>query len=345
MGIGIIIVEVESPSEDLSSTINFNFMVERPRKALILGAEGQDGNFLSKLLQGQNYQILRTVKSKERSATHVNCQTLDIRDTSRFSALVSDFAPDEIYNLAGISSVSASFKDPALCMQTNSLAVKGILEVIRNSAPNVKFYHSSSSEMFGNLTEPADETTMLNPLSPYGEAKAQAHLDCGLYRTNYGIQVYTGILFNHESEFRPRSFVTRKITSGLVEILCKNRKQIELGDVSIVRDWGYASDHVAAMHRMISVGAPGDYIVGTGISHTLEDFIRVALNSLDLPAQVHDYVSFDPSLVRVSELKSSYANPNKMKLELGWRPQFSFQQMVEKMIHFDLKNRLPMFGG
>jgi GDPmannose 4,6-dehydratase len=315
-------------------------MDEKNKRALIIGADGQDGKFLTSLLNQENYRVLRTVKKLSRVKDSKTVDVLDVRDTEKFKALVEDFVPDEIYNLAGMSSVSSSFQNPELCFETNSLAVKNMLAVLKETSPSVKFYQSSSSEMFGDVSQPANEDTKFNPLSPYAESKVDAHLHCKRVRENEGIPVFSGILFNHESEFRPHGFVTRKITSGLVEIFKGKTDPIELGDISIVRDWGYASDHVAAMHKMVLQGEPDDYVVATGISHSLREFIKSGLKILNLPGDIDDYISINSNLFRESELRSSYANPNKINSILGWYPEYSFDQMIEKIVRFEIKSEI-----
>lgn len=318
-------------------------MNSKQRKALILGSEGQDGYFLRKLLLHENYSLCCTVKNSERltqfeSSDDLKFEVLNISNTKDFIRIVQDFQPDEIYNLAGMSSVSNSFKFPDLCMESNYLAVKRILDFLRDTNSKSKFYQSSSSEIFGNLIARASENTDYNPVSPYGEAKSMAHQLCIQYRLEFGLNVSTGILFNHESERRSRNFVSRKITSSVAAIKRGEISSFTLGNILISRDWGYAPDYVRAMHLILQAAAPADYVVATGVSRTLGDFIVTALRLAELDGNIEDYVIMDNDLKRETDLITSVGDATKIYDELGWVPKTKFEKMVEIMIATDLLN-------
>jgi GDPmannose 4,6-dehydratase len=321
-------------------------MTARPKKALILGCEGQDGYFLKRLLLSKEYIICGTVKNSHRktlseSLPGLNIEVLDIADTSKFVKIFEEFQPDEVYNLAGMSSVGKSFLLPDLCMETNYLSVQRILMYLRNKNSAVKFYQSSSSEIFGNRTSSADENASLNPISPYGVSKSLTHELCKKLREEFGLYVSTGILFNHESEIRSTDFVSRKITMSVAAIKKGEISKFTLGNISISRDWGYARDYVRAMHMILEAPIPGDFVVATGVSHTLEEFIVTALRIAGLGTKFHDYVQLDEDLMRSSDLLASVGNASKISRELGWHPEVSFERMIEIMYNHDFVTSGP----
>jgi GDPmannose 4,6-dehydratase len=311
------------------------------KKALILGAEGQDGVFLHNHLLSQGYEVKGTVKDLTRIPKNIRADkldflTLDIIKTADFIEIVKGYQPDEIYNLAGISSVSASFRNPDLCLETNYHAVERMLQSLVNMKYSKKFYQASSSEMFGSFDGIANESTDFSPVSPYGRAKSLAHKSCLRFRKEFGVETYCGILFNHESEFRPKSYVSRKITSSLVEIHKGAIDKFALGNIFISRDWGYAGDYAAAMHMITQCLSEHVFVVATGHSRTLQEFIRYGLDILKMGGDTMDYVSIDPALYRPEDLRRSAGDPTKIREMLGWLPQVSFGEMVERMIAVDL---------
>ena len=317
-------------------------MISKQRKALILGSEGQDGYFLKRLLLRENYSLCCTVKNAEKKALFkssdgLKIEVLNISDTESFTRIFQDFQPDEIYNLAGMSSVGSSFKYPDLCMESNFNSVERMLNFLRDTGSKSKFYQSSSSEIFGNLMTSANENSDLNPISPYGKAKSMAHQLCIKYRLEFGLNVSTGILFNHESERRSKTFVSRKITSSVAAIKRGEISNFSLGNILISRDWGYAPDYVRAMHLILQ-SAPADYVVATGVSRTLEDFIITALRVAGLNGKIEDYVKMDNALKRETDLFTSVGDATKIRDELGWFAETKFEKMIEIMVANDLLN-------
>lgn len=311
------------------------------KKALILGAEGQDGVFLRDRLLSQGYNVKGTVRNLSRITENfgndeLNFSILDIKQTADFVEIVNCYQPDEIYNLAGMSSVSASFKNPDLCIETNYHAVERILQSLTEMKYSKKFYQASSSEMFGSFNGVANENTDFAPISPYGHAKALAHKSCLRFRKEFGLKTYCGILFNHESEYRPKSYVSRKITSSLVAIAKGSIDKFTLGNMQISRDWGYAGDYAAAMQLIVQNFTEPVFVVATGQSRTLQEFIRTGLDILKMEGDVTDYVSVSPDLYRPDDLRMSTGDPTRIKRLLGWLPEVSFGEMVKRMIAVDL---------
>jgi GDPmannose 4,6-dehydratase len=308
--------------------------------ALIFGIGGQDGAYLAQLLLDKGYAVHGTSRDAEISEFGA-LKALGIRDRlSLYSAVPTDFrsvvqaidraAPDEIYNLSGQSSVGLSFQEPVETLQSISVGTLNILESIRFLKRPVRFYNACSSECFGNTgTKPADETTTFRPRSPYGVAKAAAFWEVVNYRESYGLFACSGLLFNHESPLRPTRFVTRKIVTAAARIAAGSTETLTLGNISVSRDWGWAPEYVDAMWRMLQQPSPDDYVIATGISHRLEDFVAAAFAHFDLDWK--DHVGLDPALHRPTDLASSIGNATKAERELGWRAQTVMPELVALM--------------
>jgi GDPmannose 4,6-dehydratase len=263
----------------------------------------------------------------------------DLTDSSSLSRVLQETQPDEIYNLGAISFVGMSFQQPELTANITGLGVLRLLEAIRASkmTNSVKVYQASSSEMFGKVRSvPQDELTPFYPRSPYGVAKVFAHQACVNYREAYGMHISCGILFNHEGERRGPEFVTRKISQGVARIALGLQKNITLGDLTPKRDWGYAGDYVVAMWKMLQQETPDDYVIATGETHSVRDFVELALKAANLDGKVEDYVLQDPKFFRPSEVDLLVGDASKAKEKLGWVPTLSFSDLVHKMVQNDL---------
>lgn len=311
------------------------------KTALISGISGQDGAYLAKLLLGKGYQVFGTARDAQ-MATFQNLEKLGIRQQiSLLSMALNDFRsvlqtlskaqPDEVYNLAGQSSVGLSFEQPVETLESISIGTLNLLEVIRFLQKPIRLYSAGSSECFGDTGGvPADETTPFHPRSPYAVAKATAHWEVANYREAYRLFACTGILFNHESPLRPERFVTRKIIASACRIASGSCEKLQLGNISIARDWGSAPEYVDAMWRMLQQDAPDDYVIATGETNTLESFVGETFSQLGLDWQ--DHVATDPLLLRPSEILVSRGNPEKANRKLGWRAQQRMKDVIRIMI-------------
>ena len=318
------------------------------KTALITGIAGQDGYHLSRLLIDKNYKvsgIVRNLLSQKvldfKSAfPEVNLYELPTLTGAGFTQVFSEFFPEEIYNLAAISSVATSFENPINAVTTNGLGAVQLFESIRllNAQKDVRFYQAGSSEMFGIPSEsPQDEKTSFNPISPYGASKVLAHQIAVQYRSNFGFHISNGILYNHESILREESYVSRKITSSVTQIKLGNIKKFKLGNITSKRDWGYAGDYVRAMWMMLQAPQGNDYVVSTGISRSVRDFLTAALNVAGLTDEVEKYIDLDKSLARPADPNLLVGNSNKIREELGWKPSVTFEEMVEIMMENEMK--------
>lgn len=312
-------------------------------RALILGAEGQDGHFLKSKLLSSGYEVLCTVKDQSRlpassSMQNVQYSQLDIRDTLKFEKLVTEFKPNSIYNFAGVSSVAKSFQEPKLTMDVNFNALANILKTLMriDNRNQIGFFQASSSEMFGNVDGVVSENTPLNPLSPYAESKALAHEFSVLMRNKHGMKITCGILFNHESEVRPKTFVFRKITSGFANIQSLNMKRISLGNLDISRDWGYAPDFITAIQALVEGNFWDDFVVATGESNSLKQIVQLCIDYLRLPGALSQYIELDENLIRNQELYSIVGSSEKIRNLTGWKPSIVFNEMVARILNFDL---------
>ena len=263
----------------------------------------------------------------------------DLADSSSLIRVLEETQPDEIYNLAAISFVGLSFSQPELTANITGLGVLRMLEAIRtcNLTEKTKFYQASSSEMFGKVqTVPQNEKTLFYPRSPYGVAKVFAHYACINYREAYGLYASCGILFNHEGEKRGMEFVTRKITNAVARISLGLQSELRLGDLTPRRDWGYAGDYVEAMWRMLQQESPSDYVVATGETHSVREFVDLAFKHAGLEGQTDKYVIRDERFVRPSEVDLLLGDASKAHQDLGWKPTVSFDELVKRMVQNDI---------
>jgi GDPmannose 4,6-dehydratase len=310
------------------------------KKALIIGVSGQDGAYLAKLLLDKGYEVHGTSRDHEVCSFN-NLKKLGIKDRVQLTSMVtSDFRsvltalqkanPEEIYNLAGQTSVGMSFAYPVETFESILIGTMNLLECIRLLNHPAKFYNAGSSEVFGNAVQPASESAPYHPRSPYATAKAAAHYAVANYREAYGLFACTGILFNHESPLRPSRFVTQKIISTAVRIANGSKEKLTLGNLGIWRDWGWAPEHVEAMWCMLQQTEPDDFVIATGEMRSLENFVQSVFSHLGLQAQ--DHLETDVSLLRPSDITYSCGDPSKAKRLLGWFSRTSFDQLVEKLL-------------
>jgi GDPmannose 4,6-dehydratase len=316
-------------------------------RALIIGISGQDGAYLAQLLLGKGYEVFGTSRDstlnpfgslarlglRER-VTLLSTSPVDFR--SVITALTKA-NPDEVYNLSGQSSVGLSFDQPVETMESICIGTLNLLEAIRFTGKPIRLYNSGSGESFGNTGgRPADEETAFRPRSPYAVAKAAAHFEVANYREAYGLFACSGILFNHESPLRPERFVTRKIVAAAARISRGSEEQLRLGNMDISRDWGWAPDYVDAMWRMLRADRPDDFVIATGQTRSLRDFVDAAFRAVGL--DWHDHVAVDQALMRPSDLGGNFANPAKAERALGWRAQVGMDELVRRMIAAELES-------
>tara|TARA_Y100000389_G_scaffold191381_1_gene217489 strand:+ start:672 stop:1673 length:1002 start_codon:yes stop_codon:yes gene_type:complete len=327
------------------------------KKALITGITGQDGCYLAKLLLSKGYKVFgaqrrntgkRYWRLEELGITdHIEFVDIDLNEPYNIEKVIDNVKPDEFYNLAAQSFVGLSFEQPQVTTITNSLGVLNILEVLRNKHQNIKFYQASTSEMYGKVTEtPQNETTRFYPRSPYGCAKVYSHYLTVNYRESYNLFACSGILFNHESPMRGEEFVTRKTTKGLVE-WTKTGKPLELGNLESFRDWGHAEDYVEAMWLMLQQDQPDDYVISTGKTIQIKDFIKKCLNELNIKYEFKGHEVFDekgnqiiktnPKFFRPAEVDLLIGDNSKAKQKLLWKPKHTIDTLVKDMIEADLK--------
>jgi GDPmannose 4,6-dehydratase len=315
------------------------------KTALVTGITGQDGSYLAELLLQKGYRVVgmtrRTSTEVHERIEHIvgDLEILsgDLLDQSSITSIVDQVEPDEIYNLAAQSFVPASWSQPVLTGEFTALGVTRVLEAIRQVNPAIRFYQASSSEMFGNAVEsPQTETTAFYPRSPYGVAKVYAHWIAVNYRESYGLFACSGICFNHESPRRGKEFVTRKISDGVARIKLGLAKELHLGNLDAHRDWGYAGDYVRAMWLMLQQPAPDDYVIATGRTHSVRDFLRVAFAAAGL-GSFEPYVTIDPRFVRPAEVDRLIGDPAKARSGLGWEPEVGFEQLVTMMVESDIE--------
>ena len=311
------------------------------KKALITGIAGQDGSYLAELLLSKGYEvhgIVRRNSVSENQDSRIRDLDLtlhygDLLDVPSLTRIISEVKPDEVYNLGAQSHVRVSFDVPSFTIQTNALGVLNLLEVCRQVVPNVKFYQASSSEMFGNSVDDDGhqrKTTPMTPTSPYGCAKVMGYNLVRHYRAAYNMHACNGILFNHESPRRGSNFVTNKIVKGAVEIKKGKRKKLALGNLNASRDWGHSKDYVRAMHMIVNNDKAGDWVVATGESRTIRDMCKVTFEKLGL--NYEDYVEVDPKYFRAQELDFLKGDSSEIREVLGWKPEYTFETMLEEMI-------------
>jgi GDPmannose 4,6-dehydratase len=314
------------------------------KKALITGVTGQDGSYLAELLLTKGYQVFGLVRRSSTSNLErihhlsgtVQIVSGDLLDQSSLMDVVSECQPDEIYNLASQSYVPISWTQPALTAEYTALGVSRLLESIRRCKPDARFYQASSSEVFGQPDEsPQTERTAFRPRNPYGVAKAYAHWMTINYRQQYNLYGCCGITYTHESPRRGAEFVFRKITQTAAQIKLGLASELKLGNLDARRDWCYAQDAVYAMWLMLQQDQPDDYIIASGETHSVKELVECAFNCVSLNWQ--DYVSVDPAFYRPDESVQLVGSIDKIKTQLGWQPQYSFEQLVELMVDYDLK--------
>lgn len=312
--------------------------------ALITGITGQDGSYLAELLLQKGYDVIGVVRrtshdSYERIGHLIDQITVvpaDLLDQHSLTTVVGDFKPDEVYNLAAQSFVPTSFSQPVLTGEFTALGVTRLLEAIRLAHPKARFYQASSSEMFGKIQEPLqNESTPFYPRSPYGVAKVYGHWITVNYRESYDLYAVNGILFNHESPRRGLEFVTRKVSDAVARIKLGITDELRLGNLDAQRDWGFAGDYVDAMWRMLQQPKPSDYVVGTGVAHSVRELVQRSFDHVSLDWEKH--VRVDPALVRPAEVDVLVANSEKARRELGWEPSVSFEGLIEMMVDADLE--------
>ena len=311
------------------------------KTALICGVSGQDGAYLAKLLLEKGYTVCGTSRDAQVSSfrnllrlgirEQVKCESLVPTDFRSVLQVISKVEPDEIYNLAGQTSVGLSFEQPVETLESIATGTLNFLEAIRFIGAPIKFYNAGSSECFGDIGDrPADENTPFRPRSPYAVAKSTAFWQVANYREAYNIFACSGILFNHESPLRPQRFVTQKIVNGACRIAKNPSEKLYLGNISVKRDWGWAPEYVEAMYLMLQQEKADDYVVATGHSYTLEELVARAFNCAGLNWQ--DHVVTDSSLLRPTDLAVSKANPTKAKEKLGWQAKYQMPDVIKMMV-------------
>jgi len=319
------------------------------KKALISGITGQDGSYLAEFLLGKGYEVHGIIRRASTFNTHridhlyhdphvegipLMLHYGDLTDGSQLARLIRAVEPDEVYNLAAQSHVMVSFDQPEYTGNATALGVTRFLEAIRETGVETRLYQASSSEMFGAAPPPQSEDTMFHPRSPYAIAKLYAHWIVRNYREAYGMYAVSGILFNHESERRGETFVTRKITRAVSRILAGKQDKVYLGNLDAIRDWGHARDYVEAMYLMLQQVSPRDYCVGTGDGHTVREFCELAFGHVGL--EWSRFVNIDPRYFRPTEAEELVADPTRARAELGWKPKVSFHELVTGMLEADL---------
>lgn len=315
------------------------------KTAFITGVTGQDGSYLAEFLLAKGYRVVgmtrRTSTDAHERIRHIADRiefvSGDLLDQTSMTKIMADVAPDEVYNLAAQSFVPTSWDQPVLTGEFTALGVTRVLEAVRAVNPKIRLYQASSSEMFGKVQEvPQRETTPFYPRSPYGVAKVYGHWITVNYRESYNLFATSGILFNHESPRRGREFVTRKITDGVARIKLGMAKELRLGNLDAQRDWGFAGDYVRAMWLMLQQHQPQDFVIATGRTHAVRDFVRLAFAAADM-ADYERYVVIDPRFVRPAEVDLLVGDPSEAKRVLGWEPDVSFEALIEMMVRADLE--------
>jgi GDPmannose 4,6-dehydratase len=318
--------------------------MSEPRRALITGITGQDGSYLAELLLDKGYEVHGMVR---RSSTEtfqrlqgcrdrLTLHTGDLLDQRSLVDVMRECQPAEIYNLAAMSFVAASWNQPVLTAEFSGVGATRMLEAMRETVPEARFYQASSSEMFGQVLEvPQTESTPFYPRSPYGVAKVYGHFITVNYRESYDLFATSGILFNHESPRRGLEFVTRKVTHGVAAIKLGLQEKLALGNLDAERDWGYAKDYVEAMWLMLQEDAPDDYVVATGETHSVRELVEIAFAHAGL--DVADHVEIDPKFFRPAEVEHLIGDASKAKRKLGWEPRTSFEDLVKLMVDSDLE--------
>ena len=316
------------------------------KNALIFGVTGQDGAYLSEFLLKKDYNVFGTFRRTShrcfermeelKTFDDITKIKADLSDQSSINSAIRQAQPDEVYNLAAQSFVGASFQQPILTSDITGLGALRVLDSLREIAPDAKFYQASSSEMYGNHIGMKNENTPFKPRSPYGVAKVFAHHITNHYKEAYDIFACCGILFNHESPLRGLEFVTRKITYELALIKYKKQEKFKLGNIYAKRDWGFAGDYVEAMWLMLQQKQPEDYVISTGESHSVEDFLTLATEFSEL-GDWRNLVDIDKSILRPTDIDDLVGDSSKARTQLGWKPKMTFKQLVKSMVEHDLE--------
>ena len=319
-------------------------------KAFITGVTGQDGYYLTEHLLEMNYEVHGTLRrsssfntsridgliSQYAETGQFNLYYSDLLDSSSLNNLINSIQPDEIYNLAAQSHVAVSFKNPLYTTQTSTVGPLTLLEAVKNSDKQIKYYQASSSEMFGGIdASKLSEASQFNPKSPYAVGKVFAHEMTKVYRESYDLFCVNGILFNHESPLRGETFVTRKITRAVGRIYHNLQSNLTLGNLDAKRDWGFAGDYVKGMKKMMDHTYPGDWVLATGETHTVEEFVNIAFNTVGL--EYEDYVLTSEKYYRPNEVNHLLGDPTKAEKELNWKPELDFKDLVSLMVQSDLE--------
>lgn len=320
----------------------------KQKTALITGVNGQDGSYLTDLLLSKDYKVIGllryTASNQSSKLSHIEhnlknpnllLETGDITDASAMWRLIDEYRPDEIYNLAAQSHVGESYRSPMSTAQIDAFGPMNILEAIRCIDKNIRFYQASTSEMYGDTPGPQNEDTVFSPISPYACAKVFAHNLTATYRKSYGMFACSGILFNHESPRRGEHFVTRKITKAAANILAGKQDKLELGRIDTKRDWGFAGDYVEAMWLMLQNSEPKDYVIGTGETHTVKEFVEEVFAAAGLDPE-KQMVSTE-TLFRPHDVAFLLADPKRAETELGWKRKVDFKQLAKMMLENDIK--------
>jgi len=312
--------------------------------ALITGITGQDGSYLAELLLSKGYRVIGVAR-RSSTVTYERIEHLldditvvqgDLHDQGSLLALLEEYEPAEVYNLAAQSFVPTSWNQPALTGEITALGVTRMLEAIRFVNAKIRFYQASSSEMFGKVVEvPQSETTAFYPRSPYGVAKVYGHWITVNYRESFNMFASSGILFNHESPRRGLEFVTRKISDGVARIKLGHAKQLHLGNLEAQRDWGFAGDYVDAMWRMLQHDKPDNFVVGMGETHSVREFCEIAFNHVGL--DYNDFIVQDEKFYRPAEVDLLISDPSKVRSVLGWEPAIGFKELVTMMVDSDMR--------
>jgi GDPmannose 4,6-dehydratase len=320
------------------------------KTALITGINGQDGSYLAELLLDKGYEVWGTVKRNSVSETQstriehlretnkLNLEYADLTDMGSLISILAKVQPDEVYNLAAQSHVRISFDQPIYTANVTGVGTLNLLEAIRIVSPHSKVYQASSSEMFGNSIDEDGyqrETTQMNPVSPYGCAKVFSYNICRNYRNAYNMKIWNGILFNHESPRRGTNFVTNKVVKAAVRISLGLQEKLHIGNLEATRDWGHAKDYVYAMWLMLQSDKPDDYVCATGVSHSVQDLCSYVFSSLGL--DYLDHIVIDEKHFRPDELENLKGDSSKIKKELLWQPEYTFETMLDEMINYWLE--------
>ena len=314
------------------------------KRAIITGITGQDGSYLAELLLDEGYEVVGVTRRLsapnhwriDHLLNRIELRTADLLDQLSLIRVIDDVRPHELYNLAAMSFVPASWDQPMLTGEYNAQGVTRVMEAVRQVDTSIKVYQASSSEMFGKVREtPQTERTPFYPRSPYGVSKVFAHYITVNYRESYDLFAVSGILFNHESPRRGLEFVSRKVTHGVARIKLGLSDSLSLGNLDARRDWGFAGDYVRAMWLMLQQDRPDDYVIATGASHSVRDLVEIAFGHAGLDWRAH--VRTDPVLLRPAEVDHLIGNPAKAQAELGWRPSVAFEELIRMMVDADIE--------